>query len=294
MLKPTRGRAFARASSAWRMSSSLTSAQVADAEDLAGKLPLAARHHHAVLVLEQSCAAPSPPRPPGTSWPSRCWRRTARRRQQLQPQRLHALRARCARCAGGGRGCSPAPPLPSSPGRVQAEEDRHRRRPGRLPLVEAGPRSWPRRSRSAASCADSFAFQARSLRQTKARPGGTIQPFCEPVTTTSSPQPSVSSGIEPRLLTASTSSSLSASRTTRAISSRGFVTPVEVSLWVTSTALMLGSSASALRTSSGSAACPTRRGAASPRRRRSRRSPRTGRRRRRCRRPAPCRPARAC
>ena len=38
----------------------------------------------------------------------------------------------------------------------------------------------------------------------KANPGGTIHPFCEPVTTTSSPQPSVSSGIAPRLLTPST------------------------------------------------------------------------------------------
>ncbi len=104
--------------------------------------------------------------------------------------------------------------------------------------------------------ADWLASQPRSLREMKARPGGTIHPFCEPVTTTSSPQPSMSHGIEPRLLMASTRSSRSASRTTWAISSRGLVTPVAVSLCVTSTAFISGSAARALRISSGSATWP--------------------------------------
>ena len=71
-----------------------------------------------------------------------------------------------------------------------------------------------------------------------ASPGGTSQPFCEPVTTRSILQASVSTGTQPMLETASTMSRASLSAcTTWAIASMGFSTPVEVSLWVTSTAL---------------------------------------------------------
>src|SRR5579884_230258 len=67
-------------------------------------------------------------------------------------------------------------------------------------------------------------------------PGGLISAFCDPVMTTSTPHASVSSGIAPRLLTASTMSragwSPSASRTART----SLWTPVLVSLCVTSTA----------------------------------------------------------
>ena len=50
----------------------------------------------------------------------------------------------------------------------------------------------------------SLAAQARSETLTMARPGGTIQLFWEPVTTTSRPQPSVSKGTAPRPLMPST------------------------------------------------------------------------------------------
>ncbi len=70
-------------------------------------------------------------------------------------------------------------------------------------------------------------------------PGGTIQPFCEPVKTTSRSHASIGSGTEPRLLIASTRMRMSGrtSRIAFAIAPRSFVTPVEVSLCVTITAL---------------------------------------------------------
>ena len=71
-----------------------------------------------------------------------------------------------------------------------------------------------------------------------ASPGADIQAFCEPVTTTSTPQASISNGTAPRPDTLSTRirASGAASRTTAASSAIGFITPVEVSLWVSSTA----------------------------------------------------------
>ena len=81
----------------------------------------------------------------------------------------------------------------------------------------------------------SCASHARSLTLTSESPGATIQPFCEPDTTTSRPQASVSTAIEESDEIASTISSRSCRRTTCAISSSGLVTPVEVSLCVTST-----------------------------------------------------------
>ena len=89
-------------------------------------------------------------------------------------------------------------------------------------------------------------------------PGATIQPFCEPAITTSRPHSSTGQGIADSEEIASTISSRSWSCTTRAISgSMTFVTPVDVSLWVTSTARMSASAASASATRSGTAAVPT-------------------------------------
>ena len=102
----------------------------------------------------------------------------------------------------------------------------------------------------------SCASQARSLTLTKESPGATIQPFCEPDTTTSRPHASVSTGIEESDEIASTISSRSCRRTTCAISSSGLVTPVEVSLCVTSTVRISPSAARASSMRFGSAAVP--------------------------------------
>ena len=71
-----------------------------------------------------------------------------------------------------------------------------------------------------------------------ASPGAAIQAFCEPVTTRSTPQASISNGTAPRPDTLSTTMSASgaASRMAAARTGIGFITPVEVSLWVSSTA----------------------------------------------------------
>ncbi|MBA7715622.1 hypothetical protein ES703_124675 [subsurface metagenome] len=73
---------------------------------------------------------------------------------------------------------------------------------------------------------------------------------------TSQCQSSTGRLIEPRLLMASTSSSLSNSLTTELIEARSLVTPVEVSLWVTNTALIPVSACRAWRTASASAGLP--------------------------------------
>ena len=59
--------------------------------------------------------------------------------------------------------------------------------------------------------------------------------FCEPETTASSPHASVSSGIAPRLETASTATSAPASLATAASDSTSATTPVEVSECVSRT-----------------------------------------------------------
>ena len=85
----------------------------------------------------------------------------------------------------------------------------------------------------------SIAAQARSEAAIIASPGADIQAFCEPVTTTSTPQASISNGTAPSPDTLSTriSASGATSWTTAARSGIGFITPVEVSLWVSRTAL---------------------------------------------------------
>jgi len=101
-----------------------------------------------------------------------------------------------------------------------------------------------------------FASQAPSLMETIVRPGGTIHPFCDPVTTTSKSHSSVLTGTAPRLETASTKRSFPCRFTTRAISQREFITPVEVSLWTMRTAFTPGSLCKAYSTRSASTASP--------------------------------------
>ena len=90
-----------------------------------------------------------------------------------------------------------------------------------------------------------------------AKPGGAIHPFCEPETATSIPHSSTGQGIEPMLLTPSTTRVRSNSPLmTAARAPRSLVTPVEVSLWVTKTTSASGSAARTSRTLAGSAARP--------------------------------------
>ena len=73
-------------------------------------------------------------------------------------------------------------------------------------------------------------------------PGAAIHAFCDPVTTRSRPQSSIANGTAPSAEIASTRSSASGatSRTAAASAAMSLVTPVEVSLWVSSTALRPG------------------------------------------------------
>src|SRR5579875_1061775 len=71
-------------------------------------------------------------------------------------------------------------------------------------------------------------------------PGGLMRAFCDPVTATSTPQASVSKGIAPRLLTASTMRRAGWSPRTSRTARTSLWTPVLVSLWVTKTALYSG------------------------------------------------------
>ena len=91
-----------------------------------------------------------------------------------------------------------------------------------------------------------------------AQPGAAIQAFWEPVTTRSTPHSSMANGTAPSADTLSTRISVSglASRTAAASSGMGFMTPVDVSLWVSRTARKGPRAASASRTATGSAACP--------------------------------------
>src|SRR3954453_18685529 len=80
------------------------------------------------------------------------------------------------------------------------------------------------------------AFADRShavlLTDAKAKPGGAIQPFWEPLRSTSISHSSVFTSIEPTELMPSTIRSLSRDFTTLASAWRSLVTPVDVSLWV--------------------------------------------------------------
>ena len=82
------------------------------------------------------------------------------------------------------------------------------------------------------------ASQARSPTTAIAMPGAAIHAFWLALSTRSMPHASISNGMAPRPLMPSTTTSGSpgAARTTAASSRSGFVTPVEVSLWVRRTA----------------------------------------------------------
>ena len=89
-----------------------------------------------------------------------------------------------------------------------------------------------------------------------ASPGAAIHAFCEPVTTTSTPQASISNGTAPRPDTLSTRINASgfSSRMAAASAAIGFITPVEVSLCVSRTAFAPGVARRTSRTSSVAAA----------------------------------------
>ena len=90
-----------------------------------------------------------------------------------------------------------------------------------------------------------------------ASPGGRASAFCEPASTKSRPQRSVSTGDAASDVTASTSSSTSSnSWTTAARASRSCSTPVDVSEWTRVTA-STGVRRSASRSTSGSTAHPS-------------------------------------
>src|SRR5438445_4386533 len=72
-------------------------------------------------------------------------------------------------------------------------------------------------------------------------PGGNIHPFCDAVIATSTLQRSTGRSMEPMELTPSTTSRRLWRLTTSARERSGLVTPVEVSLWVTSTVGLSGS-----------------------------------------------------
>ena len=84
-------------------------------------------------------------------------------------------------------------------------------------------------------------------------PGAAIHAFCDPVTTRSRPHSSIANGTAPSAEIASTRirASGAASRTAAASAGMSLVTPVDVSLWVSSTALRSGVSAAAARTAAG-------------------------------------------
>jgi hypothetical protein len=77
-----------------------------------------------------------------------------------------------------------------------------------------------------------MAEAANGATLTEARPGGHMRPFCEPHTTTSTPQASCGSGCTPRLVMASTTSFTPRERVILATASMSWIAPVDVSLWV--------------------------------------------------------------
>ena len=85
---------------------------------------------------------------------------------------------------------------------------------------------------------------------TNEMPGEADNAFCEPPSATSMPHPSKSNGTAPSDDTTSTTTMAPASFATCASCSIGWITPVDVSLCVSSTAFT-GCSASAAATSSG-------------------------------------------
>ena len=90
------------------------------------------------------------------------------------------------------------------------------------------------------------------LTPVKAMPVGSISPFCEPATTTSTPHSSMRKSIDPRDEITSTRKSAGclAASIARRKPATSLSTPVEVSLWTTSTAFSACSRSSRSRLSS--------------------------------------------
>ena len=82
--------------------------------------------------------------------------------------------------------------------------------------------------------------RARGPAAVKLKPGGVISPFCEPAIATSTPQASISNGMQPSDATASTISSASwpAARFASPIALMSFCTPDAVSTCATKIALI--------------------------------------------------------
>ena len=102
------------------------------------------------------------------------------------------------------------------------------------------PRGRSSPSRACAGRPSCATVRARSLAATKARPGGVIRPFCEPAMATSTPQPSMSNGMQPSEATQSTISSAGCLAASIALRMAGMslTTPEAVSICTTSMALM--------------------------------------------------------
>ena len=105
-----------------------------------------------------------------------------------------------------------------------------------------------------------YAAQPRSLTATIAMPGGDIHAFCEPEIATSTSHRPNSKGRAPIELTPSTRMVTlgMTPRAARASAVTSFVTPVEVSLWVSDTALNPGFSRSARPPPPAESPSPTR------------------------------------
>ena len=104
------------------------------------------------------------------------------------------------------------------------------------------------------------ASRARGPAAVKPRPGGVIRPFCEPDIATSTPQASISNGMQPSEATASTISSASwpAARIASPIALMSLTTPDAVSTCVTRMAL-ISPLASAFSRASTASGCTARR-----------------------------------
>ena len=152
----------------------------------------------------------------------------ARVGEELEAEGAEARRGPRHRRPDDERG-RPSQPSASSSARATSRPKQmpDRGRPGRLALAGRSRGGRGGRGRSAACVPLPRPPRRAARRATMARPGGTIQAFCEPVTTTSRPQASVSKGTAPTPLMPSTRMRASGT-TARALAARasiGFVDP---------------------------------------------------------------------
>ena len=212
-------------------------AEVADPEDVPGDLALAAGQDDAARLDRPVERLPVEPLgdPGGRDRP----RGEALIGEQLEAERLET----------GPRGGRAGLVAGEDPGRrlalhelealVDLVDDGERRRPRGLALGVRRPDGRAGRGRSAASSPSPSPPRPGPRRRPWPGPGALIQAFCDPVTTMSMPQASISNGTAPSAETLSTRMRAlsSTSRIAAASTGIGFITPVEVSLWVSRTAL---------------------------------------------------------